>query len=174
MIIGPTICISGGIIDKETIKEINEDFIDESSIKNIDIIKTEEIYKIYPFNNYLLKYILLNETDTNKLKEYIDYVIDNEEYYMQNQIIKIAHYAGYDENIIKELINKSINSNPKDIENMMECYTIINNFDNDKETFEEISNQIKSRVLDNIDKNEYRVDRNQKEIYFEILNSEGN
>lgn len=156
------------------IKEINEDFIDESSIKNIDIIKTEEIYKIYPFNNYLLKYILLNETDTNKLKEYIDYVIDNEEYYMQNQIIEIAHYAGYDENIIKELINKSINSNPKDIENMMECYTIINNFDNDKETFEEISNQIKSRVLDNIDKNEYRVDRNQKEIYFEILNSEGN
>lgn len=27
MIIGPTICISGGIIDKETIKEINEDLI---------------------------------------------------------------------------------------------------------------------------------------------------
>lgn len=156
------------------IKEINEDFIAESSIKNIDIIKTEEIYKIYPFNNYLLKYILLNETDTNKLKEYIDYVIDNEEYYMQNEVIEIAYNAGYDENIIKELINKSINSNPKDIENMMECYTIINNFDNDKETFEEISNQIKSRVLDNIDKNEYRVDRNQKEIYFEILNSEGN
>lgn len=156
------------------IKEINEDFIDESSIKNIDIIKTEEIYKIYPFNNYLLKYILLNETDTNKLKEYIDYVIDNEEYYMQNEVIEIAYNAGYDENIIKELIYKDINSNKKDIENMMECYNIISNFNENKEAYEEIKNEIKQMVIENIDKNEYRVDRGLKKIYLEILNSEGN
>lgn len=156
------------------IKEINEDFIAESSIKNIDIIKTEEIYKIYPFNNYLLKYILLNETDTNKLKEYIDYVIDNEEYYMQNEVIEIAYNAGYDENIIKELIYKDINSNKKDIENMMECYNIISNFNENKEAYEEIKNEIKQMVIENIDKNEYRVDRGLKKIYLEILNSEGN
>lgn len=156
------------------INEIKESFIDESIIENVDITKTEEIYKIYPFNNNLLKYILLHETDNNKLKEYIDNVLENEEYYMQNEVIEIAYNAGYYENIIKELIYKNINSNKKDIENMMKCYNIISNFNENKEAYEEIKNEIKQMVIENIDKNEYRVDRGLKKIYLEILNSEGN
>ena len=71
------------------------------------------------------------------------------------------------------MIYKSINSKPKDLENMLECYNILDKNENNIKNPEKI-NKLKGKkkhdILENLNKIEYRVDINLKYKYIKNLN----
>lgn len=140
---------------------------------NNQIEQAKAIYKLYPWNNNVLIYILNNTNNTEENEKYVYYAIENEPFLEQNLIIDIALDNNMSEEIVLDLVNKNINSKPKDLENMLECYIILDKYDNKIKEFtklEKVKEKIKNDILENLNKIEYRVDINLKDKYIKILN----
>lgn len=140
---------------------------------NNQIEQAKEIYKIYPWNNNVLIYILNNTNNTEENEKYVYYAIKYEPFLEQNLIIEKALDNNMPEGIIMKLIYKSINSKPKDLENMLECYNILDKYENNiknPEKINKLKEKIKHDILENLNKIEYRVDINLKDKYIKNLN----